>query len=553
MPVARTLWNRRIPANDGIELAADVFLPPGPGPFPTVVLRTPYARSRALNNPAGWIRLVDAGYALVSVDVRGRGDSDGEWIPWARDLQDAHDVIEWAAAQAWSTAKVGMVSGSYEGRTQWWTAASRPKHLACIAPQCIGGVTHARPFGGTGIPIQYRLWWMALVLGRTYQFPGAIAWEARMDATPLRTLDEVCGIPGSAWQGYVSGEVEAANGALSQQEFAEIDVPVLVTVGWWDDQETMLVWQALQRARSAGECRLLIGPWDHAGNTAPRPILGGLDVSAGCMDIIGYTEKFLALHLKGERNEMAGAPRCRVFLTGENRWDELSDWPLPQARTHAMYLDSNGDACGLKGSGRLGRETAANDGADSFEYDPNQPGRDMSNLAVFAWADPPLDSRYLQRRLDTVVYTSEPLDAALMVSGQYQVCLFVSSDSPDTDLFAFLSDVHPDGRAISLSASNEPPACLRLRYRNGPTAEPLLAGAIYEVSIDGTWMHHVFRPGHRIRLQISSSNFPMMARNAGTGEHWAEDRVLRKQRNTIHHSSRYPSRLLLPVVARGAA
>src|SRR5687768_8248829 len=120
MAAARTLWNRRIKVQDGTEIAADVLLPAGAGPFPTVVLRTPYVRSRSLNNPKGWIRLVDHGYALVTVDLRGRNDSAGEWTPWIKDPRDAHEVIEWAATQSWCTGKIGMVGASYEGRTQWW-------------------------------------------------------------------------------------------------------------------------------------------------------------------------------------------------------------------------------------------------------------------------------------------------------------------------------------------------------------------------------------------------------------------------------------------------
>src|SRR5688572_26585816 len=162
------------------------MLPPGDGPFPTVVTRTPYMRG-AKFNPAGFLRLLDSGYAYVTVDIRGRGDSDGVWRPFVKDPQDAHDVIEWIAAQPWSTGKVGMVGGSYEGLTQWWTAAGRPPHLRCIVPLCVGSVRHPIPFG-TGIPSQYWLWWLTLVMGRTRQYPGAQAWEALMARTPLKSL-----------------------------------------------------------------------------------------------------------------------------------------------------------------------------------------------------------------------------------------------------------------------------------------------------------------------------------------------------------------------------
>lgn len=553
MSIARTLWNRRIKIHDGIEIAADVVLPQGEGPFPTVVLRTPYMRSRPLKNPKGWLRLVDFGYALVTVDLRGRNDSEGEWTPWVKDPQDGHDVIEWVASQSWCTGKIGMVGGSYEGLTQWWSAASRPKQLVCIAPLCIGGVQHQLPFGA-GIPQQYWLWWMTSVLGRTQQFPGAPAWEASMTHLPLKTLDEPFGLSRSVWRKYVAGEIEFFSDAstLSLEDYDNIDIPVLIGVGWWDDQETMLAWRALQQAKSANECRLLIGAWDHAGNTLPRPVLGGVDVSASVMDTIGYIEQFLALHLKGERTAIADTPRCRIFLTGENRWDELDQWPHPQAVETPFYLSSGGDARGLRGNGRLARRADSVRVSDTFIYDPNDPGRDMSSLAVFAWSDPPLDHRYLQRREDCLVYTSEPLKEPLMVSGRYRLRVFVASDRPDTDLYVSLSDVHPDGRAIGLAATNDAPACLRLRYRNGPKPELLKAGEIYDVNVDGSWVHHVFKAGHQVRIAVNSGNFPVTVRNAGTGRHWAEDDVLYPQTNTIYHSSVYPSRVLLPVVARAA-
>lgn len=553
MPAGRTLWDRRIEARDGVELAADVFLPHGTGPFATVVLRTPYMRGRTLNNPRGWIRLVDYGYAFVAVDVRGRNDSDGSWTPWVKDTADAFDVIEWTAQQSWCNNQVGMVGGSYEGLTQWWTAEARPPHLKCIAPLCVGSVAHRVPMG-TGIPMQYWLWWLTLVMGRTRQNPGAPSWEDNIARIPLEHLDEVYGVTRSAWQRFVAGDIEFGSdtGAVSLEEHANIDIPVLIGVGWWDDQEAMHSWQALQRAKSAQDCRLLIGAWDHAGNIAPRPMLGGVDVSASAIDTIGYIEQFLAWHLKGERTAIAEAPRCRIFLTGENRWEDLEHWPHPEATEVPLFLASDGDARGLRGSGRLTRQSVAANGSDTYIYDPNRPGRDLSNLSAFAWADPPLDHRYLQRRNDCLVYTSEPLETPMLVSGLYRARIFLSSDRVDTDIYVMLSDVHPDGRAIGLAATNEMSGCLRLRYRNGSQAEMLVPGTIYEVTVDGSWVHHLFKQGHRVRITLSSGNFPLMARNAGTGRHWAEDEQLLAQTNTIHHCSRHPSQVLLPVAPAGA-
>jgi putative CocE/NonD family hydrolase len=216
------------------------------------------------------------------------------------------------------------------------------------------------------------------------------------------------------------------------------------------------------------------------------------------------------------------------------------------------YLASQGDARSLTGNGRLVRELGSTADADSFVFDPNEPSRDMSSLAMFAWADPPLDYRYLQRRKDTLIYTSAALSDPLMVSGRFQLEVYICSNRSDTDLYLGLSDVHPDGRAIGLAPTNEPLSGLRLRYRDGSNPKPMIPGAIYKVSIEGSWVHHVFKAGHRLRLMLHSGSFPFTVRNAGTGAHWAEGTVLHPQTNTVYHSNEYRSCILLPVVARDA-
>jgi uncharacterized protein len=551
MSIAHTLWNQRVKVRDGTEMALDVLVPKGTGPFPTVVLRTPYGRSRAV---LGGTRLIEHGYATVFVDLRGRGDSGGIWRPFVKDIDDAYDVIEWIAGQPWSTGRVGMIGGSYEGLTQWWAVAGKPPHLFCIVPQTIGCARESDvPSLGTGIPGQYWLWWMTLVTGRTMQNAGAPSWEARMESVPLCSIDERLGITSSAWQSYVAGKMEylSPDFAISAEQIAAIDIPVLVTVGWWDDQAAMVTWGALQAAKSAKDCRLLIGAWDHAGNVAPRATLGGIDVSASVIDIPGYIEKFLALHLKGETNDMAGAHRCRIFQTGSQRWDDLDQWPHRDASETPFYLSSDGDARSLRGNGRLGRDLPLPTGptSDQFTYDPNDPARDMTNMAVFAWADPPLDHRFALRRRDILVYDTDVMPAPLTLSGRVRFELFVSSNRVDTDLFTSIYDVHPDGRSIALGGTLLWEGSLRLRYREGPEAMSLAPGEIVEVHINGVWLHHVALPGHRLRVAIASSKFPRCARNAGTGGPWAEDTVLLPQTNTVHHSVMHPSRVLLPIVA----
>ena len=553
MPISRTLWNQRILMRDGVEIAVNVFLPEGDGPFPSVVIRTPYERSRHANRPGGYRRLVGQGYALISVDIRGRNDSGGQWRPWVKDGEDAYEVIEWAAAEPWSTGKVGMIGGSYVALTQWWAAAAHPPHLACIAPLAVGAACSKIPFCNTGIPTQYWLWWLSYVSGKTVQYPGGPSWESVFSRLPLASLDEKTGMLNHFWKDYVAGKVDFSGPAcsLSEADFASIAIPVLMGVGWWDDQTTMDTWLALQQAKSAKDCRLLIGAWDHTRNTAPPKILGGVDVSNSAIDTVAYIEQFLAIHLKGETNELSEAPRCRVYDTGASHWNSLEHWPNPVAVATPVYLDSDGDARSLNGDGRLTPDKREDNACDFYIYDPNNPARDMVNLDEFAFSDPPLDHRYLHRRSDILVYDSELLDKPLSLSGRVLLKAFVSSNRVDTDLFVGISDVHPDGRAIGLFATNEPKGGLRLRYRNGPNEELMVPGEIYEVEVAGTWLHYTFQPGHRLRITVHSNDFPFAARNAGTGNHWAEDTELLPQTNTLHYGPEHPSHVVLPIVNGG--
>ena len=547
MPTGRTLWSRRIPMRDDVQVVGDVVLPAGEGPFPAVINRTPYNRERLLH-PTSWVRLVEHGYAFVTVDVRGRGDSEGDFKPFMHDGYDGYDTVEWVAAQPWCTGKVGMVGVSYEGLTQWWTARHKPPHLSCIVPMACGAIESGPvPFyGGTGLPLQYWYWWMHYVTGRTTQHSGSVAWSPGWTHLPLRTFDEHLGTGRPWWQQYIRGgwELGDPDSSLSEQDLADFDVPALVCVGWWDEKTTIPTFVALRDAKGAENVHLLVGAWDHAGNNAVRPELGGLDVSAGVIDIFGAVEQFLAGHTKPEHAPEA-FPRCRVLRTGAMEWEHVSDWPDPAAQTHELYLRSGGSAQSSSGDGRLATEPPpGGELPDSFDYDPGKPDRSMYNLDLFAWSDPPLDHRYIHRRPSTLVYTADALDEPLTVSGEAVVEVFASSDRSDTDLVVELADVYPDGRAITFNHGAR-----RLRYHDDGTEALLGPGEVRRASISICWLHHTFQVGHAVRVTIRSSDFPFTARNLNTGGDWADEAEPLIARNTVHHDAGSPSRLLLPVVS----
>ena len=543
MPVGRCLWNRRVAMRDGVEIAVDVVLPPGAGPFPTVVTRTPYMRVHLLG-PHGWAHLVEDGYAYVAVDVRGRGDSDGSFMPFQHDAEDAYDTIEWIADQPWCSGRIGMVGSSYEALTQWWTAKARPPHLSCIAPMAVGVASLGpRPRAGTGVPQTYFLMLLHRLSGRTLQYIYSPNWSEAMGTLPMRDLAAKLGVDETLWNAYLDGDIDYLSDdfALTDSDWAQLTIPVLVTVGWWDDQSTMATWARVARSPGGPQSQLLIGPWDHVGNTQPRPFVGGVDVSEHIIDPLQPLRVFLARHLKGDDGG-TDPPRCRVFRTGSMRWEDHDAWPAPGATGTAWHLDA-GEPDG-SGTGRLDtagpREECS---ASTYRYDPHRASGDLA--AMDPWGDPPLDRRFLYRRPDHLVFDTEPLAADLSVSGRADLDLAFSSDRPDTDVFAELADVAPDGRSVALKGASI--GSLRLSLRNGPDPNFLEPGAVVRARLPVTWLHHTFPAGHRIRLVISSSDHPASARNLNTTAQWSTETVPVIASNTVHHSALHDSVLLLPV------
>ncbi|WP_033295907.1 CocE/NonD family hydrolase [Amycolatopsis jejuensis] len=531
----RILWAKRIPTGDG-DLVADVVFPPGhdetTGPLPTLVARTPYGRQSFLHDV--WLRLVDRGYVLVTCDLRGRGDSDGRFTPWQRDTGDGVTVIEWAAAQPWSDGQVGTIGGSYDGLTQWWAAAGRPEPLRCMVPMAVGVRARpgGRPFMDTGIPWQYWMWWFAYTAGRTLQDVTAPAWGRHWAHRPLRSFHEATGFPSSAWPDYVEGRIDCLGSgwALSDEELAAVDVPVLVTLGWWDDLTTLETWQVLQAGPHAADKHLLVGAWDHVGNIVPRMRLGGEDVSAGTLDPLGVAGDFLDRHLKGGTAEL---PRARVWHSGTNHWEDLAGYPVASGEA-VLHLGDTG----------VLREEEPVDGFDEWWHNAADPVATLTPLDNFAWSDPPHDQRYLEARPDVCTYTSAPLAEPLTVSGRVRFDLSVSADAADADVFAWVTDVHPDGRSM-LPAGFEIEG-RRLSVRNGPDPEPLSDGEIVRVGVDAQWLHHTFAAGHRIRILVSSAFSPTCAPVTGSEKHWADEEYGRPFAIRVHYGPTNPSTVRLP-------
>jgi uncharacterized protein len=539
-------FNVRVPVRDGITLAADLVLP-AERPAPAVVMRTPYGRGgdRATERADAFAR---AGYAAVWMDVRGRGDSDGEFDPYRNDGLDGVDVVGWAAAQDWCDGAVATYGGSYPGRIQWLTALHQPPALRAM----IVLVTPSDPFveNPTGVPGPMHVHWYRMTDGRAVQYTEAVDWMEVYAHRPLVEMDEAAGFQSALWKEECRHPTLDAwwEPLRYQHRIDEVDVPVLHISGWYDDEEigTPANFAAMTAAGRSGQ-RLLMGPWGHQVNADRR--IGEVDFgNESVIDLYGFMTGFLDEMVRG-RPPHKPVPPARVFLMGANEWLDLSGWPAPGCTERIWYLDSDGGATSRFGNGRLvDTPPPAGSPTDAWLHDPHRPVPFITG-ASSAQIGGPDDYAGVETRGDVLVFTSEPLTAPLDVIGAVRLVAHVSTSAADADIAAKLLDVHPNGFAQRLCDG-----LVRLRYREGnDRALPVEAGGVYEVEIPMWDTSQRFLPGHRIRVEIAGSAHPKFAANLGTGgdDTTATEGVI--ARNVLYHDAARPSRLVLTVVPPSAS
>ena len=578
------------PMRDGVELATEVYLPAGDGPFPVILQRTPYNRrapSPGSNCDAAIGRyFAERGYATLNQDSRGRYRSEGEFDAMRQEARDGYDAVEWAAAQPWSDGKVGMVGGSYVGLTQWQAAVEQPPHLVAIAPHYSSS--------------DYRQGW-------TYQGGAFDLWFAQSWTSQILAPDtlqrrlEAAGMPADAVQREVEAFVAAGRAKLMddwlwqmplkdfaafrrdgniaayydewlarpgyddywadldvETKYPRIRVPALVTGGWYDVfQEGTIRNFVGVRAAGGSEAarngtRLVMRALCHA---CPADTTAG-DIDFGpdnAFDLNAAWARWFDYWLKGVDNGVADDPPVRLFVmvppdegtAGGGFWITADEFPLPDAVETRLYLRSGGSANTAAGDGLLSADGPGG-AADEYVYDPADPvptvGGNMccTNDLLPSGA---FDQREVEQRDDVLVYTTPPLDEDLTVIGPVRVELWAASSAPDTDFTAKLVDVHPDGYAHNVSEG-----IIRARYRNSDQrASWLTPGAVHDYTIDLGYTATVFRRGHRIRLEVSSSNFPHFDRNPNTATAFGEGAELEPATQRVYHDAMHPSQLVVQV------
>ncbi|WP_026873676.1 CocE/NonD family hydrolase [Inquilinus limosus] len=578
-------------------------------PLPTILERTPYGKTELSRSEIGAgmdgpmarpqvaAHFVRAGYAVVYQDCRGRHSSEGVFTKYTSEGPDGYDTVAWITAQPWSNGKVGTMGLSYAAHTQFALACLNPPGLACMVVDS-GGFSNAYHCGirqGGAFELKQATW----AFNQAKESPAALAdpkvlaaleaedlraWFAAMPwrpgHSPVRAVPDYEAYLFEQWTNGSFGDYWKQLGIYAEGWYGTFpDIPIVLLSSWYDAyvRTTMENYAALTGNGRKGPVKLIMGPWLHgnrnttfAGDTEFGPVatIDG-NVTASWLD---FRRRWFDRWLKGIGNGAEAEPAARLFLMGGGsgrrtaegrldhggRWIAAADWPLPGT----VFTDYH-----LHADGRLDAAAPEVEEASiAYQFDPANPvptigGALTSGQPVFEGGgfDQTEGERFfgcrrpglpLSSRPDVVVFETEPLERDMAVVGPIEVRLFVSSDAPDTDFTAKLIDVHPptadDPKGFALNLTD---GILRCRYRDSwENPSPMEPGRVYAITIEPFATANLFKAGHRIRLDISSSNFPKYDVNPNSGEPEGTGRLKRVATNRIHLGRAHPSKIVLPVV-----
>ena len=565
--------NAALPMRDGTLLRADIYRPARGGPFPALLIRTPYGEPAIRTAPV--LPALDAGFAVVLQYCRGTGTSDGDFTPFEYEADDGVDCIEWCARQDWCDGRVGMWGSSYGGMVQLAAAVHAPAALRCLVPI----VTPADYYGGLAyrqgaFQLGQLLGWYTMKSAQSVGYRAMAGEDVSADAAallahtaslaaeyrhlPARDMPAVSSIlPG--WQRWL--DHETLDGYWRELSYAtrrdRITTPALHVGGWFDlflggtldNYRTLRQHAATEQARR--NQALIVGPWTHADQTGVAGELNfGLLASAPSIGLEQLQIGFLRRFVTGEQPDGTGL-RVKLFVMGDNVWRDEEDWPLARTEWTRWYLHAGG---------ALNPAVPPPDAAAShYRHDPADPVPTAGGPVLIppgpdggvSWMGGPRDQRAVEARPDVLCFTSAVLGDDLEVTGPVTVTLHAATSAADTDFTAKLVDVWPDGRAMGVADG-----IVRARYRDGTgQPAPITPGAVHEYVIDLIATSQVFKAGHRVRVDVASSNFPCFDRNPGSGAAAAtateRDFVVADQ--TICHDAEHPSYITLPVIPREPA
>ncbi|MCM3587456.1 CocE/NonD family hydrolase [Mesobacillus maritimus] len=575
MDIQQIIVEKNVPCQmrDGVTLYADIYRPDAEGPFPVLLTRLPYNKDLPFysHRYLDTHRLVQNGYIVIIQDVRGRYNSEGDFYPFIYEAEDGYDTVEWAATLPYSNGKVGMFGLSYYGFTQLLAATKRPPHLKAIVPAMTltdwqkDSVENEGKINIGGS----ETWALESVapdeLKRKHLDPEEYNQSIKKMAEYYNDIEKWFHyMPIEEWPplkdlGVADFFYDFIQNRLSDEQlsrvsiadkFELIDVPAYHIAGWYDNflKATIRNFSELKKNDDSKTQKLIIGPWAHGifqSRLGERNF--GLHAS---QDWIDEQEDLTNLHirwfnhwLKEEKSDFETSAPIKLFVMGINEWRDEYEWPLARTSYKPFYLDSANSANSRFGDGKLLHDIPKNEWTDSYVYDPANPVPTHGGGTLFAGTAPgPLDQREIEERNDVLVYTSEPLTEPLEVTGPVKVKLWVKTDAVDTDFTAKLVDVTPEGKAIHLTDG------IRRVKSEAGEGQKDIQNQLLEIEIDLWATSNVFLPGHSIRVEISSSNFPRFDKNLNTGKTMVDSTEYKQATQEIFHQKEYPSHILLPVI-----
>ena len=565
----------KVPMRDGVKLSTDLYIPSRGGKFPAILVRTPYNNNGMVGQAMYY---ATRGYAVALQDVRGRYDSEGEWVPMLNEAKDGYDSVEWIAQQPWSNGKVGMIGHSYPAISAELAATTAPAHLVCIVAEAAYANSYKEwDFTGGAFGLaQVETWAAVQMPTRTLQFnyanlntpgvePSTLApfpqdyWHL-----PVMTNAETTGRHFEIWKEWLRHAAydDYWKPLSMEDKYPQIAVPAYLVGGWFDTfvEGATANFNGIRSNGKTPEARtgtkLVIGPWVHDFRNGKSSATGDLDFGPGAPFPLEEKElSWFDYWLKGVQNGMDREAAIKIFVMGDDQWRDEKAWPLARAQYTKYYLHSGSKANSLFGDGTLSTTPPASEPADSYTYDPHFPIPTVSGHACCDphWTsvpDGPRDNQPVETRPDVLVYSTAPLTEDVEVTGPIVAKLFASTSARDTDWTVKLVDVYPQG---SQPAFNVADGILRARYHLAlDNPELLQPGHIYEFTVDLANSSNVFRQGHRIRIEVSSSNFPQYDRNPNTGHTLYTDEELAVAHQTVYHDGARASYILLPIIPRGS-
>lgn len=576
LEIKQILLEKNVPCKmrDGVTLYADIYRPNTEGRFPVLLTRLPYNKDLPFysHRYLDTNRLVQNGYIVIVQDVRGRFNSEGDFYPFLHEAEDGFDTVEWAATLPYSNGKVGMFGLSYYGYTQLLAATEQPPHLHAIVPAMTlnDWRNNSIENGGKLLLASSETWALESIapdeLKRKYKDSGEYAAKMEKMADyynwvedwykykpinqwpPLKDL-EVADFFFDTIEGKLADNLSEQMSILNK--YKQINIPAYHIAGWYDNllQSTLQNYTELTENGQAPQ-RLIVGPWGHGVFSS---VIGernfGIHASG---DWINKKADLTELHirwfdrwLKGIESSPVKEAPIHLFVMGINEWRDEYEWPLARTTYTPYYLHSKGSANTRFGDGSLSLEKPSDEPSDLFVYNPADPVPSNGGGTLYAGANTmgPKDQRAIEERDDVLVYTSEPLINPLEVTGPINVKLWAKTSAVDTDFTAKLIDVLPDGTSYNLTDG-----IVRAKYRKGKDEGEDIQDEILEYEIELWPTSNVFLPGHCIRVEISSSNFPRYDVNLNSGQTMITSGDYRVAEQIVYHEERYPSYILLPII-----